>query len=181
MSSRRDFLKQTSAAGVVAAASVQLARAAGDKAASAETATKGSRAPRKNPLRLAIVGTGQISHRYLKQTAGSERARFVATCARTLDEAKARAVEYGIKRWFDDYTAMYDKVKPDAVVIATPPAVHAAPTIAAFERGIHVLCEKPMATTFEDCQAMNAAAQKSGKVFLSLPYDASPRFRAALA
>jgi predicted dehydrogenase len=130
---------------------------------------------------LAIVGTGQISHRYLKQVASSGRARFIATCARTLDAARARAVEYGIGAWFDDYSAMYEAVQPDAVVIATPTAMHAAPTIAALERGIHVLCEKPMGSTFEECRAMLDAARKSGAVYLNLPYDDSLQLRAALA
>jgi len=39
----------------------------------------------------------------VKQTATSERARFVATCAKTIEDAKARALEYGIGAWFDDY------------------------------------------------------------------------------
>jgi predicted dehydrogenase len=131
-------------------------------------------------VRLAIVGAGQISHRFLKQAAASQRVRMVATCARTLDSAKARAIEYGVDAWFDDYAAMYDRVAPDAVIIATPTALHAGPALAAFQRGIHVLCEKPMAATFEDCRAMVAAADRSGVVFLALPYDMSPAFMAAL-
>jgi predicted dehydrogenase len=104
----------------------------------------------------------------------SGRARFVATCAHHLDSAKARAVEYGIPAWFDDYTKMYDTVHPDGVVITTPNSLHAAPAIAALERGIHVICEKPMATSWADCQAMVAAAQKSGAVFLALPFNGTP-------
>ncbi len=131
-------------------------------------------------MTLAIVGTGQISHRYLKQVKDSQRARFVATCARTLSSAKGRATEYGIKEWFDDYEIMYDKVKPDAVILATPSSVHAAPALAAFKRGIHVLCEKPMATSYADCEAMVAAAQRSKVVFLALPYYGTPAFLTAL-
>ena len=132
-------------------------------------------------MRLAIVGTGQISHRFLKEAQQSQCAEFVATCARTLDSAKARAVEYGIDSWYDDYVAMYDAVAPDGVVIATQPTLHAAPAIAALQRGIHVLCEKPMAATYRDCKAMVAAAERSGATFLCLPYDAQPPFLAALA
>jgi predicted dehydrogenase len=131
-------------------------------------------------VKLAIVGTGQISHRYLKQAQGNEKVRFVATCARTLQSARARAEEYGIENWFDDYEAMYDKVKPDGVIIATPSSIHAAPAIAAFKRGVHVLCEKPMATSFNDCEAMVAAAEKSGVVFLALPFNATAGFLTAI-
>lgn len=171
MSTRRTFLKQGAAATVAVAASARRLDASDHPppARSKETV-----------LRLAIVGTGQISHRYLRQGAVSNRARFVATCARTISSAKARAVEYGIDAWFDDYAAMYDAVSPDAVIIATPTALHAPQALQAFERGMHVLCEKPMATTFEDCQMMVAAGQRGGLVFLSLPYDAHPPFLEAL-
>lgn len=141
------------------------------------------RSPRRrhgSTLSLGIVGVGDISPRYFKQAAQSTRARFVATCARHLESAKARAIEYGIKSWFDDYNAMYDSVDLDGVVIATPNSQHAAPAIAALERGIPVLCEKPMATSWADCQAMVRASQRSGAVFLALPYDASPQFLEAL-
>jgi predicted dehydrogenase len=170
---RRSFLWQTASAAVGIAA-------APESAQSTEAALgKPSRLNPKGIVRLAIVGTGQISHRYFKQV-NSQRARFVATCARTLSSAKARAAEYDIKEWFDDYEVMYDRVKPDAVIIATPSSVHAAPALAAFKRGIHVLCEKPMATSYEDCEAMVAAAQRSGAVFLALPYPGTPAFSTAL-
>lgn len=189
MSTRRTFLMQ--AAAVVAAnVATQGNKAAADESESSKTLAETSsntdqaRSRKKSKdgvVRLTIVGTGQISHRYLKQAAASKRVRFVATCARTIDSAKARAVEYGIDTWFDDYTTMYESIAPDAVVVVTPTSVHAAAAIAAFERGIHVLCEKPMATTLEDCRAMVAAAQRSRTVFLSLPYDTNPPFVAALA
>ena len=180
MPTRREFLVQTTMA-TLSGAATRHGQAVENKTSKVDESTRsGAGTKDDRAMRLAIVGTGQISHRYLKQAATSKRARFVATCARSLDSAKGRAVEYGIDRWFDDYTAMYDAVAPDAVVVATPTAVHAAPTIAALERGIHVLCEKPMAATFEDCRAMVNAAQRGGAVFLSMPYDATAPFMAAL-
>jgi predicted dehydrogenase len=129
---------------------------------------------------LALVGVGDISPRYLKQAPISKRAQFVAACGHRLDSAKRRAQEYGIPAWYDDYTAMYEREKPDGVVICTPNSLHTAPVIAAFERGIHVLCEKPMATNWEDCQAMVAVAQKSGAVFLAMPFNGTPESNAPL-
>lgn len=126
-------------------------------------------------LNLGIVGVGDVAPNYLKQAAQSSRARFVATCSRHLESAKARAVEYGIKSWFDDYNVMYDSVDLDGVVIATPNSQHAGPSIAALERDIAVLCEKPMATSWADCQAMVRVAQRSGTVFLARPCDATPQ------
>jgi predicted dehydrogenase len=53
----------------------------------------------------------------------------------------------------------------DAVMVCTPGGLHAAPVIAAFERGLHVFCEKPVATSVEDADRMIAAAEKAGTVF----------------
>ena len=180
MKTRREFLKQTAGAGLVAVASEQ--GEFFDRAQATDRSPNKRKSPHSNSaLSLAIVGTGKISARYLKQAAAGKQALFVATCAQHLDSAKARAVEYGIKSWFDDYEKMYDTVSPDGVVIATPNSLHTAPTIAALRRGIPVLCEKPMATTWDDCVAMVDAAQRTGTVFLSLPYDTTPPFLAALA
>jgi predicted dehydrogenase len=57
-------------------------------------------------------------------------------------------------RFYMDMEKMFDKEKMDGVIIATPPAHHLRPTRLAAERGIHVFCEKPMAHTVEDCDAM---------------------------
>lgn len=131
-------------------------------------------------LRLAIIGCGQISERFFKQAAGREDARFVATCARRRESAERAARAHGVAAWFDDYEQMLDEARPDAVVVATPHSLHAAPAIAALRRGIHVLNEKPMATSLADCEAMVQAAEASGARLMCLPYDASPAFRTAL-
>ncbi|MFC4312971.1 Gfo/Idh/MocA family protein [Steroidobacter flavus] len=180
MTNRRHFIKQAAAAVAVAGSATSRSEKEGGKSSTA-AGPHSETEKAQDAVRLAIVGTGQISHRYLKQASVSSRVRFVATCARTMESAKARAVEYGIDRWFDDYEAMLDQSRPDAVVIATPTALHARQAIAAFERGVHVLCEKPMATTLEECREMVAAAEKSGKIFLNMPFDATPQMTTALA
>src|SRR5579864_7362325 len=113
-------------------------------------------------IRLAMVGCGQISERFFKQAKARDDARFVATCARYMESAERKAREHAIERWYDDYARMYDDVCPDAVVVTTPHSLHAGPVIAALDRGIHVLNEKPMATSLEDCRNMVAAAEASG-------------------
>lgn len=186
MPTRREFLMRTATATFAAASPQVPEMAAGQPAPGVDGLRAGTAAAKVRkqsstaPLKLALVGTGQIAPRYLNQVKESERARFVATCARTLESAKARAVEYGIGAWFDDHKKMYDIIKPDAVVIATPHTLHAEHSLAALERGIHVLCEKPMATSWDDCLAMVAASQKNGAILLNMPYDATPTFLTAL-
>ena len=68
---------------------------------------------------------------------------------------------------FKDYKALFSVV--DAVTICTPNKFHAEISIAALEAGVHVLCEKPMASSENEAAAMIAAANKAGKV-LSIGY-----------
>lgn len=130
--------------------------------------------------RLAMVGCGQISDRFFKQAAHREDVHFVATCAKHLSSAERKAREYGVGLWYDDYERMYDEVRPDGVVIATPHSLHAAPAIAASRRGIHVLDEKPMATSLNDCRAMVEAAEAGGARLMCLPFDHNPALLTAL-
>ncbi len=64
-------------------------------------------------------------------------------------------------RFYKESKEMMDKERPDAIVIATPPTIHKEIALQAAERGIHVFCEKPMAATLEDCDAMIAAAREN--------------------
>lgn len=54
----------------------------------------------------------------------------------------------------------------DAVSVCAANSVHAEITIAALNAGKHVLCEKPMATTLEDCEAMVEASKRNGKILM---------------
>jgi predicted dehydrogenase len=131
-------------------------------------------------VRLAMVGCGQISERFFKQAAARDDVRFVATCARRRESAEAKGREHRIDAWYDDYERMYDEVRPDGVVVTTPHSVHAAPSIAASRRGIHVLNEKPMATSLEDCRAMVGAADAGNALLMCLPFDHNSAFLTAL-
>jgi predicted dehydrogenase len=66
---------------------------------------------------------------------------------------------------FDRTDRMLDQTRPDALLIFTPDAFHVEPAIQALKRGIHVYCEKPMATTLADCDRMIRAARASKAIF----------------
>ena len=112
------------------------------------------------PIRMAIVGTGigRVHIRTLHEEVGD--AQIVAVCDLNLAAAKEHAATCQA-RAFDDYVAMLDQVKPDGVVLATPPKIHAEHTVLAAERGVHVLCEKPMAPNVGDCERMIEACAKA--------------------
>lgn len=130
-------------------------------------------------IRLGMIGSGHVSSRYFEQAAVLEGVRFVATYSRRLENAERKAADYGVPRWYDDYRVMMDSEELDAVVVTTPHSAHAEPVLAALERGLHVLNEKPMATTFEDCKRMVSLAEEKGVILMNLPFDLNPVFLAA--
>jgi UDP-N-acetyl-2-amino-2-deoxyglucuronate dehydrogenase len=112
-----------------------------------------------NKLRTGIVGCGKVSHTHARALSELRESEFVAAYSRSADKAAAFAGQYGAVG-YDDLDAMLKEL--EAVVICTPHPFHAAPAVRALEAGVHVLVEKPLAATLQDCDAMVAAAAKSG-------------------
>lgn len=112
-------------------------------------------------LNFAIVGCGRISERHAEQI--TRLANLVAVC----DCIEARADSLGKKFGsvpFIDYSKMLeDQRNIDIVSICTPNGLHASQTIFALRKGIHVLCEKPMAITVHDCGEMIKEAEKANR------------------
>jgi len=111
-------------------------------------------------LRVCCVGLhAGVGH--LREYKERNDVEVAGVCDLNEELARERAAEYGGNVYLD-FEQMLDKEKPDAVSIATPPALHAPMTEMAAARGIHVLCEKPMAGTVADGERMIAAADKAG-------------------
>lgn len=91
----------------------------------------------------------------------------VAVCQR--DEAAARKVAeaYGVPGVFTRWEAMLEQSRPQVVVIATPPHLHLPIARAAFAAGAHVLCEKPLALSRAEAEAMVEAARRAGRVAMT--------------
>ena len=131
-------------------------------------------------IRVAIIGLGNISYAHLKAwTAFPERARVVAMCDILPEKAVKRAGEFGIScDIVDDHHRLLDRDDIDLFDVCTPPYVHAEISINALNAGKHVICEKPMAASLEECDAMLEAARRSGRLFSSI---AQNRFRTSIA
>ena len=130
-------------------------------------------------IKLGMIGSGHVSNRYFEQAEGLEGVQFVATYSRHLYNAERKAEEYGVPSWYDDYREMMDKEQLDGVVVTTPHSVHAEPVLAALDRGLHVLNEKPMATSLEECRRMVALAVEKQVILMNLPYDLHPVYLTA--
>lgn len=98
----------------------------------------------KQKLRVAIAGAGMVTRHHLLAWQKLSQVEVVAICARDLKNAEARASEFNIPGTYDDVAAMLEREKPDVIDIATPPDVHADQVRMAADRGIHILCQKPM-------------------------------------
>ena len=113
-------------------------------------------------LRLGVVGTG-MGRAHMQGYQSHPHAELVAIC--DLDEQRlaATAAEMGVEATYTDAHEMFRSAGLDGVSIAVPNKLHAPLAIAALKSGLHVLCEKPMATTVRDARRMQAAAGQTGK------------------
>jgi len=116
--------------------------------------------------RFGVIGIGTWGATHVKAYLDHPQVELVAIS--DLNEAKLEevAAENGIDRAFTDYRELLAIKEIDAVSIVTPDFAHTEIALAALDAGKHVLLEKPMATTVEDCVKIREAAEKSGKKFM---------------
>jgi predicted dehydrogenase len=113
-------------------------------------------------IRVGVVGCGGEAMLYLEDYFLTGIAGV--TIVQDIDAAKAQrcAEKFGVPRWTTDLQEVLAS-DVDVVDISTPNHLHASQTVAALEAGKHVLVQKPMAPTVEDCEAMIAAARKANR------------------
>lgn len=110
--------------------------------------------------KVGIVGLGKVAHLHAHALQEIENAEFTAACSRSLEKAKSFSTKYST-RPFDNITTMVKQADLDLVIICTPHPNHLDPTVETLEAGAHVLVEKPLASTLQDCDGMIAAAKKA--------------------
>lgn len=111
-------------------------------------------------VRVGVIGLG-IGRVHLEHYRAIEEVEIRAVADTVTDLAEKFGRQYGAET-YSDPLEMMDQEELDAVSICTPPKHHATLTVAAAERGLHVLCEKPMAPTIEECDRMIEAAERAG-------------------
>ena len=117
-------------------------------------------------FKVGIIGCGKIAQvRHIPEYVNNKDAELAAFYDMNTERAKKLAGLYG-GRVCESYQEMLADPAIDAVSVCTANNVHAAITIAALRAGKHVLCEKPMATTLEECEAMVSAAKETGKILM---------------
>ena len=131
-------------------------------------------------IRVAIVGTGNISHAHVKgYLEFPDRCKIVALVDIVPEKAQRMKETYHLDAdVYDDHEKILSRTDIDLVDVCTPPYVHASISINCLRSGKNVVCEKPMAASLEECDAMIRARDESGK---KLSIIAQNRFRQPIA
>lgn len=109
--------------------------------------------------RIAGIGAGHFSRFHLEGWQAVADAEVVAWCDADASRLAAVASAFGIPRTFADSAAMLDTVRPDVVDIVTPPSTHLPLVQLALSRGIPVICQKPLAPSWDECVAIADVAR----------------------
>jgi predicted dehydrogenase/nucleoside-diphosphate-sugar epimerase len=126
--------------------------------------------PGKKKLRVGLVGTGYVSKFHLRALQKLDNVEVAALCDSNLERVAKAAKEAGIGGAYRSLDEMA-RERLDVIHILTPPASHCALTVQALKMGCHVLVEKPMALSADECDRMLDAASKTGRV-LSVSHSA---------
>src|SRR3954451_24815889 len=121
--------------------------------------------PPGKKLGWAVVGLGSLAiNQILPAFAKCEKSKVVALVSGHPDKANKLALRYGVSPKaiynYQNYDSIRDNPEVDVIYIVLPNGMHSEYTIRGLQTGKHVLCEKPMASTPADCQAMIDAARK---------------------
>lgn len=127
-------------------------------------------------IRIAIIGTGGIAHEHMKAyLALADRCKVVALVDIIPGKAKRFMEEFHLQcDTYENHEDILNRTDIDLADVCTPPYVHASISINCLRSGKNVVCEKPMAASLEECDAMIKARDESGKL---LSIIAQNRFR----
>lgn len=116
-------------------------------------------------VKIAVIGIGSIARRAHLPGYMHANANIVALCSPNATDLEDIASQYNATPW-RDWQAMIRSGGFDAVSICTPPALHCEMSTACSKAGFHVLVEKPMAISLDECDQMIAAADKANKILM---------------
>lgn len=136
---------------------------------------------------VGLIGTGFMGKAHAlawtaagRVSGGLPPVRLALLCDTPRDRAQVMAGQFGFARATDDWRALIADPEVDVVSITTPNGMHREMAMAALRAGKHVWCEKPMALTLADAEAMADAAERTGhRTLLGYNYIRNPAFRHA--
>ncbi len=128
---------------------------------------------------IGIIGCGDIARaRYFPAIHRSDDFELRGVQSRSSAACEPMIARYG-GAIYSDLESLLRAPDIEAVVVSTPHPSHADISVRCLKAGKHVLCEKPVATSLADANRILQAAERSGSVFMALPFDRSPPIEAA--
>lgn len=119
-----------------------------------------------NRIKWGIIGLGNIANQFATDLLLLEDADLYAVASRNGDKATEFAKKFNCQKAFDSYDALFEDDQVDIIYIATPHDSHAGLSIKAMQNGKHVLCEKPLALSYNDAVRMIEASRKNNMFFM---------------
>ena len=113
-------------------------------------------------LRFAVAGIGGMGRAHIEGIRRNALAELAAVFDINEEFVRQCAADCGLDRYYTDFDRMLAEEEIDVVIVCTPDQVHRDYTVKSLRAGKHVLCEKPMAQTVEDCREMVKAADETG-------------------
>jgi predicted dehydrogenase len=110
-------------------------------------------------VRVAFVGSGGVQDVHCGNVASLENTRVVGHCDPVKDRAQYAAQRFGGDA-YENYEALFDKGRPDAVYVSVPPFAHGAIETEAIDRGIHLFVEKPLGLCAQSAKGIDKAIRK---------------------
>ncbi len=117
-------------------------------------------------MKIALIGIGGMGGVHFNCYKNIKDAEIVAVCDVRTDMAKEKVNDEKI-HIYESYDELLKNENPDIIDICTPSYLHREMSIKALEKGINVLCEKPMSLTSNDTAEILKAVKKSGKLFMT--------------
>jgi predicted dehydrogenase len=130
-------------------------------------------------IRVALAGAGWVSEHHLQAWATQrDRAQVVASADPRLDAAEARAGQFGVPHVFSSAEALLAAVPVDAIDIAAPREFHAPLCRLAARHGLAILCQKPLAPTLQEAEAL-VAELRNTRLMVHENWRFRPHYRTA--
>lgn len=112
-------------------------------------------------IKMGLVGCGKVGRTHANILNSLPESDFSAVCSRTLKSAEEFGRIYDVQA-YTDVEEMIEKSQVEAIIICTPHPVHAEAVVTAARAGVHVIVEKPLASSLEDCDLMISEAGITG-------------------
>jgi D-apiose dehydrogenase len=117
-------------------------------------------------LKGVCVGAGYFSHFQYEAWQRIPEVELAAFSNRDAARSAEITAKFGLAKHYADYREMFDAEKPDFVDVITPPPSHAEICVEAARRGIHIICQKPLAPTLDEARRIVANAGGAGVRFM---------------